>query len=197
MAIDGSKVQANASKHKAMSCDRMREKTRQLRDEVQDLLGQAEAADAAEDAEYGADQRDDELPAELQRRESRLARIREARRALEARAKAEAAPADASTDTATSFDLICAGNSGARRHGNAGIDAVSSATSCRRLAYARPNHTTPRVKGRSQCPADRLECVANRPGSTTAKEIGSTISRGAPLSAVATGDIDQHARSAR
>src|SRR5713101_614487 len=91
VAVDGSKVKANASKHKAMSYDRMRDKQRQLRDEVKQLLAQAEAADAAEDAEYGADRRGDELPAELQRRESRLKRIREAKRALEARAKDEAA----------------------------------------------------------------------------------------------------------
>ena len=71
----------------------MRDKQRQLRDEVTQLLAQAEAADAAEDAEYGADRRGDELPAELQRRESRLKRIREAKRALEARAKDEAAAA--------------------------------------------------------------------------------------------------------
>jgi transposase len=93
VALDGSKIKANASKHKAMSYGRMREKERQLREEVQDLLAQAEAADAAEDAEYGPDQRGDELPAELQRRESRLKRIREAKRALEARAKAEATAA--------------------------------------------------------------------------------------------------------
>ena len=68
----------------------MREKQRQLRDEVQKLLAQAEAADAAEDAEYRTDRRGDELPVELQRRESRLQRIREAQRALEARAKDEA-----------------------------------------------------------------------------------------------------------
>ena len=90
VALDGSKIKANASKHKAMSYGRMREKQRQLRDEVQKLLAQAEAADAAEDAEYGTDRRGDELPVELQRRESRLKRIREAKRALEARAKAEA-----------------------------------------------------------------------------------------------------------
>ena len=90
LALDGTKVKANASKHKAMSYDRMGEKQRQLRAEVKDLLAQAEAADAAEDAQYGADRRGDELPAELQRRESRLARIREAKRVLEARAKAEA-----------------------------------------------------------------------------------------------------------
>ncbi len=100
VAIDGSKIQANASKHKAMSYDRMHDKTRQLRQEVQGLLAQAEAADAAEDAEYGAEQRGDELPAELQRRESRLARIREARRALEARAKAEAVAAGEAPETA-------------------------------------------------------------------------------------------------
>ena len=93
-------MKANASKHKAMSYDRMREKQRQLRDEVKQLLAQAEAADAAEDAEYGADRRGDELPAELQRRESRLKRIREAKRALEARAKDEAAAAGQPTDSA-------------------------------------------------------------------------------------------------
>jgi transposase len=93
VALDGSKIKANASKHKAMSYGRMREKQRQLRDEVKDLLAQAEAADVAEDAEYGSDRRGDELPAELQRRESRLKRIREAKRALEARAKDEAAAA--------------------------------------------------------------------------------------------------------
>ena len=91
VALDGSKIKANASKHRAMSYDRMRQKQRQLREEVTELLAQAAAADAAEDAEYGPDRRDDELPAELQRRESRLTRIREAKRALEARAKAEAA----------------------------------------------------------------------------------------------------------
>ena len=93
VALDGSKINANASKHKAMSYGRMREKRQQLRDEVTALLAQAEAADAAADAEYGTDRRGDELPAELQRRESRLKRIREAQQALEARAKAEAAAA--------------------------------------------------------------------------------------------------------
>jgi hypothetical protein len=100
VALDSSKIKANASKHKAMSYGRMREKQRQLREEVNELLAQAEATDAAEDAEYGADQRGDELPAELQRRESRLKRIREAKRALEARAKADAAAAGQPTETA-------------------------------------------------------------------------------------------------
>ena len=63
------------------------------------LLDQAEAVDAAEDAEYGPDRRGDELPAELQRRESRLKRIREAKGALEARAKDEAAAAGKPTES--------------------------------------------------------------------------------------------------
>jgi transposase len=100
VALDGSKVKANASKHKAMSYGRMREKRHQLRDEVQQLLAQAEAVDAAEDAEYGPDRRGDELPAELQRRESRLQRIREATRALKARAKEDAAAQGQPVDAA-------------------------------------------------------------------------------------------------
>src|SRR5256712_12547043 len=100
VALDGSKVKANASKHKAMSYGRMREKRQQLRDERQQLLAQAEAVDAAEDAEYGPDRRGDELPAELQRRESRLKRVREATRALEARAKADAAAAGKPSESA-------------------------------------------------------------------------------------------------
>ena len=99
VALDGSKIKANASKHKAMSYGRMREKQRQLRDQVKDLLAQAEAADAAEDAEYGRGRRGDELPAELQRRETRLQRIRDAKRALDARAKEEAAAAGKSDES--------------------------------------------------------------------------------------------------
>lgn len=101
VAIDGSKAKANASKHKAMSFSRMKEKAKQLRDEVADLLAQAEATDAAQDAEYRAGVHGDELPAELRRRESRLTRIREATRALKARAKEEAAEAWQPVDTAT------------------------------------------------------------------------------------------------
>jgi transposase len=100
VALDGSKVNANASKHKAMSYGRMREKQQQLRDEVKELLAQAEAADAAEDAEYGSDRRGDELPAELQRRESRLKRIREAKQVLEKRANDEAVAAGQPSDSA-------------------------------------------------------------------------------------------------
>src|SRR5256714_11846142 len=61
VALDGTKVKANASKHKAMSYDRMKEKERQIRAEVRALLAQAEATDSEEDTQYGADQRGDEL----------------------------------------------------------------------------------------------------------------------------------------
>ena len=90
VAIDGSKIKANASKHKAMSHERMlREQTR-LRDEVKRLLAEAEQTDKNEDKRYGRTRRGDELPAELARREERLRRIAEARKALEERARAEA-----------------------------------------------------------------------------------------------------------
>jgi transposase len=90
VAIDGSKIRANASKHKAMSYRRMVEKERQLTQEVHRLLTQAEATDAQEDTAYGRDRRGDELPEELRRRETRLTRIREAKRVLEKRAREQA-----------------------------------------------------------------------------------------------------------
>src|ERR1700730_6939707 len=90
VALDGTKVKANASKHKAKSYGRMQDTESQLHAEVRRLLAEAEAADAKEDAQYGADQRGDELPAELQRRETRLKKIREAKRALEERARQSA-----------------------------------------------------------------------------------------------------------
>jgi hypothetical protein len=87
---DGSKVKANASKHKAMSYGRMQEEEKRLKEEVKRLLEQAEATDAEEDTRYGRDRTGDELPAELARRETRLKRIQEAKRALEERAREEA-----------------------------------------------------------------------------------------------------------
>jgi transposase len=90
VALDGSKFKANASKHKAMSYGRMDETEKRLRAEVRKLLGQAQAADKEEDQRYGRDRRGDELPEELQRRETRIARIREAKRALEERARKQA-----------------------------------------------------------------------------------------------------------
>jgi transposase len=90
VALDGSKIKANASKHKAMSYKRMKEEERNLRAEVRQLLNQAKATDDEEDARYGKDKSGDELPEELSRRETRLKRIREAKRVLEQRAREEA-----------------------------------------------------------------------------------------------------------
>src|ERR1700686_1885961 len=90
VALDGSKVKGNASKHKAMSYGRMKETEKRLWEEVRKLLKQAEAADKEEDSRYGRDRRGDELPEELQRRETRIARIREAKQALEERAREQA-----------------------------------------------------------------------------------------------------------
>jgi len=90
VSLDGTKLKANASKHKAMSYGRMKEKQQQLKEEVKQLLAAAEAADEEEDCQFGS-QRGDEFPEELQRRESRLARIKEAKKVLEQRARDKAA----------------------------------------------------------------------------------------------------------
>ena len=89
VSLDGTKLKANASKHKAMSYGRMKEKQRQLKEEVKQLLEQAEAADKEEDRQYGG-KRGDELPEELQRRETRLAKIKEAKKVVEQRARDKA-----------------------------------------------------------------------------------------------------------
>ena len=90
IALDGTKVKANASKHKAMSYGRMGTEEARLQAEVEALLKPAEMADARDDATYGADRRDDELPVELARREQRLQTIRAAKAVLEQEAQAEA-----------------------------------------------------------------------------------------------------------
>ena len=91
VSLDGTKIKANASKHKAMSYGRMKEKEQQLKEEVKQLLAQAEAADAEEDERHGWDRRGDELPEELSRRESRIAKIKQAKKVLEQRARDKAA----------------------------------------------------------------------------------------------------------
>jgi hypothetical protein len=89
VSLDGTKIKANASRHKAMSYGRMQEEEERLQEEIDSLLGQAHEVDAQEDQAFG-NRRGDELPAELARRESRLKRIQQAKAALEARAKAKA-----------------------------------------------------------------------------------------------------------
>jgi transposase len=91
IALDGTKVKANASRHKAMSYDRMKTEEIRLKEEIAKLLAEAEAADKAEDIEHGPNRQGDELPDELARRQSRLAKIQQARKLLEERVRAEAA----------------------------------------------------------------------------------------------------------
>jgi transposase len=90
VSIDGTKIKANASKHKAQSYKRMNETEARLKQEIDALLAAAEKTDAEEDAQYGKDRHGDELPDELQRRESRLRKIGEAKAALEQEAKEKA-----------------------------------------------------------------------------------------------------------
>jgi transposase len=90
VAVDSTKIKANASKHKAMSYGRMKDKQRALKDEVRRILEEADRIDEEEDQLYGKDKRGDELPEELQTREGRLKKIREAKAALEAEARERA-----------------------------------------------------------------------------------------------------------
>ena len=89
LSTDGTKIEANASRHKAMSYGYMEKEMKRLKAEIEKLLQQAEQVDAEQDAALGS-RRGDELPAELKRREERLEKIRQAKSRLEAEAKARA-----------------------------------------------------------------------------------------------------------
>jgi transposase len=91
IALDGTKVKANASRHKAMSYDRMKSEEERLKKEIAEILAEAQTVDNAEDKQHGPDRHGDELPDELARRQSRLAKIQGARKLLEERARLEAA----------------------------------------------------------------------------------------------------------
>jgi len=98
VALDGTKVKANASKHKAMSFDRMCKREQELAAQIAGLLTQASSVDAAEDQQYGQGKTAAQLPAELARAQQRLARIREAKAALEVEARAAAEARKAEVD---------------------------------------------------------------------------------------------------
>ena len=91
VALDGTKVRANASRRKAMSYRHLTEKEQILAAEVDDMLHDAEVSDAREDKAFGKDRRGDEVPEHLRTKEGRLAAMRKAKADLEARARAEAA----------------------------------------------------------------------------------------------------------
>jgi hypothetical protein len=88
VSLDGTKVKANASKHKAMSYERMHETEKRLRHEVREWFRQAKSADEAEDRQHGGTRRGDEMPEWVANKQQRIAKIREAREALEAEARA-------------------------------------------------------------------------------------------------------------
>jgi transposase len=94
VALDGTKIQANASKHKAMSYGRMPETEKRLKQEVRQWFAQAQASDEQEDRQHGVQRRGDELPEWVADKQRRIAKIREAKAALEAEARAagKAAP---------------------------------------------------------------------------------------------------------
>jgi len=92
VSLDGTKIKANASKHNAMSYLRMKQESERLEREIDRLLKEAERTDRREDRKYGVECRGDELPEELARRESRLKKIQEAKRALEEEARERAEP---------------------------------------------------------------------------------------------------------
>ena len=108
VALDGTKLRASASRHKAMSHERLGPRIDEIKAQVAAMLAEAEAVDRAEDAEFGEDKRGDELPKELATREGRLARMRAAKEAIEAEAAekaaaqaAQKAEADGGDDAAT------------------------------------------------------------------------------------------------
>jgi transposase len=91
IALDGTKLRASASKHKAMSHDRMGPRIEELEAQVAAMLAEAEATDLAEDEAFGEDRRGDELPPELATKQGRLAKLRAAKEAIEAEAREKAA----------------------------------------------------------------------------------------------------------
>ncbi|MGO9687874.1 MAG: IS1182 family transposase [Syntrophobacteraceae bacterium] len=91
VALDGTKIKANASKHKAMSYGNMKKKKEELEKEIDELLKNAEAVDKEEDKKYGKGKKGWDLPDELKRRETRLEKIKEAMSALEEEAEQQAA----------------------------------------------------------------------------------------------------------
>jgi transposase len=107
VALDGTKMKANASKHKAMSYGRMKKTEAQLQDEVAEFLRRAAEIDEAEDAEYGRDKRGDELPVELAHREGRLKKIREAKAELEREAREEAEAKQKASDEKRAGKNLC------------------------------------------------------------------------------------------
>ncbi len=90
VALDGTKLRASASRRKSMSYERLGPRIEEIEAQVATMLAEAEATDSAEDEAYGVDKRGDEIPEELRRRETRIAKMRQAKEAIEAEARVKA-----------------------------------------------------------------------------------------------------------
>ena len=153
VALDGTKIKANASKHRAMSYGRMTETEARLTTEVEALLAEATACDAREDAQHARGWRGDALPAELARRESRLVKIREAKAALDAEAVALVARAKlADRDT----KIAETGKRPGERP-----PAVPPPSRTRRRRCRRPSATSP-MRNRGSCVMGRRRSSCRR-----------------------------------
>lgn len=153
VSLDGTKMKANASKHKAMSYDRMKKDEEKLAAEVAALMKAAEEADAAEDADHGKDRRGDELPEELRRRESRLARIRASKAALEEEAKAQAEERQAQLEAQTQTAIVERNNISAARRDDDSDDEPPSPSAG--APEDLPNHQVP--TGKDGAPTDKAQ----------------------------------------
>lgn len=137
VALDGTKLKANASKHKANSHAGLEKSEERLIDEIKDLLRQAEEADAADDGKYGKDRTGDELPDELKRRGDRLRVIQEAKAALEADA--------ALTKALEKKNQAAASAEKARAAGQADVAAAARAERAEALANEAANEALDRA----------------------------------------------------
>jgi len=159
VALDGTKVQANASKHKAMSHERMLKAEAQLEKEIRELMRRAELLDAQEDRKYGKGKLGSDLPEELRRREDRLKKIREARQALEAEAAAaaardrakQAAEAEAAVADATKTDAV-----ELQKLRDKAAKAKEKAEAARELAIEKAKEAGLEPQGLERQPADAM-----------------------------------------
>ncbi|QPN69365.1 IS1182 family transposase [Synechococcus sp. CBW1108] len=165
VALDGTKVQANASKHKAMSHERMLKAEAQLEKEIKELMRRAEILDAQEDGKYGKGKLGSDLPKELRRREDRLKKIRHARQALEAEAAAaaardrakQAAEAEAAVaDAAAAADAAVADASEQQKLAGKAAKAQEKAEAAKELAIEKAQEAGLEPEGLDPQPADAM-----------------------------------------
>ncbi len=167
VSLDGTKIKANASRHKAMSYDRMIEREAQLKVEIAEIMKQVEAAEATEEASGGAAGRVDSLPQELACREKRLARIQEAKAALEARYKAmpssnAVAPAAPESSPKADNPPEQDGVLGDSATADAAVEPVMAAASTPAPTVATPNEVPEKAQYNFTDPESRIMKANNK-----------------------------------